>query len=124
MREDAALPEPPSLLAQVRRLFNRFGFPDVFSGIPPLPADPVDPPSQAQARAAVDAAASSTVQVLGNACDLIQEGSGFVAADGYVVTNAHVVAGVDDPEIRSAGGGDEPADTVMFDPASEPFTMS
>lgn len=113
---DAALPEPPSLLAQVRRLFNRFGFPDVFSGIPPLPADPVDPPSQAQARAAVDAAASSTVQVLGNACDLIQEGSGFVAADGYVVTNAHVVAGVDDPEIRSAGGGDEPADTVMFDP--------
>ena len=113
---DAALPEPPSLLAQVRRLFNRFGFPDVFSGIPPLPAEPVDPPSQAQARAAVDAAASSTVQVLGSACDLIQEGSGFVAADGYVVTNAHVVAGVDDPEIRSTGGGEEAADTVMFDP--------
>ena len=113
---DAALPEPPSLLAQVRRLFNRFGFPDVFSGIPPLPTDPVDPPSQAQARAAVDAAAASTVQVLGNACDLIQEGSGFVAADGYVVTNAHVVAGVDDPEIRSTAVGDEPADTVVFDP--------
>jgi S1-C subfamily serine protease len=113
---DAALPEPPSLLAQVRRLFNRFGFPDVFSGIPPLPADPVDPPSQAQARAAVDAAASSTVQVLGSACDLIQEGSGFVAADGYIVTNAHVVAGVDDPEIRSTGGGEEAADTVVFDP--------
>lgn len=113
---DAALPEPPSLLAQARRLFNRFGFPDVFSGIPPLPAEPVDPPSQAQARAAVDAAASSTVQVLGNACDLIQEGSGFVAADGYVVTNAHVVAGVDDPQIRTAAGGDESAATVMFDP--------
>jgi S1-C subfamily serine protease len=113
---DAALPEPPSLLAQVRRLFNRFGFPDVFSGIPPLPAAPVDPPSQAQARAAVDAAAASTVQVLGNACDLIQEGSGFVASDGYVVTNAHVVAGVDDPEIRTGAGGEEPADTVLFDP--------
>jgi S1-C subfamily serine protease len=113
---DAALPEPPSLLAQVRRLFNRFGFPDVFSGIPPLPAEPVNPPSQAQARAAEDAAATSTVQVLGNACDLIQEGSGFVAANGYIVTNAHVVAGVDDPEIRSAAGGEEPADTVLFDP--------
>jgi len=113
---DAALPEPPSLLAQARRLFNRFGFPDVFAGIPPLPAEPVDPPTQAEARAAVDAAASSTVQVLGNACDLIQEGSGFVAADGYVVTNAHVVAGVDDPEIRT-GAGDESAETVMFDPA-------
>ena len=113
---DAALPEPPSLLAQVRRLFNRFGFPDVFSGIPPLPAEPVDPPSQAQAGAAADAAAASTVQVLGNACDLIQEGSGFVASNGYVVTNAHVVAGVDDPEIRTGAGGDEPADTVLFDP--------
>jgi S1-C subfamily serine protease len=113
---DAALPEPPSLLAQVRRLFNRFGFPDVFSGIPPLPAEPVDPPSQEQARAAVHAAAASTVQVLGNACDLIQEGSGFVASDGYVVTNAHVVAGVDDPRIRTGAGGEEPGDTVLFDP--------
>ena len=112
---DAALPQPPSLLAQVRRLFNRFGFPDVFSGIPPLPAEPVDPPTQAEATAAVDAAASSTVQVIGPACNAIQEGSGFVAADGYVVTNAHVVAGMDDPEVRSAAGS-WGAETVLFDP--------
>lgn len=114
---DAALPEPPSLLAQVRRLFNRFGFPDVFSGIPPLPADPVRPPTPEQARAAVDAAASSTVQVIGAACDVIQEGSGFVASRGYVVTNAHVVAGMDDPQVRSAVGSASGARTVLFDPA-------
>lgn len=113
---DAALPQPPSLLAQVRRLFNRFGFPDVFSGIPPLPAEPVRPPSQEEARAAAEAAASSTVQVIGPACDVIQEGSGFVAADGYVVTNAHVVAGMDDPEVHSAAGGSADATTVLFDP--------
>ena len=112
---DAALPQPPSLLAQVRRLFNRFGFPDVFSGIPPLPADPVDPPTRAEATAAVDAAASSTVQVIGPACDVIQEGSGFVAADGYIVTNAHVVAGMDDAQVRSATGSWD-ARTVLFDP--------
>jgi len=112
---DAALPQPPSLLAQVRRLFNRFGFPDVFSGIPPMPAEPVRPPSQEEARAAAEAAASSTVQVIGPACDVIQEGSGFVAADGYVVTNAHVVAGMDDPEVRAAGGSAD-ATTVLFDP--------
>lgn len=113
---DAALPEPPSLLAQVRQLLNRFGFPDVFSGIPPLPAEPVRPPTQAEASAAVDAAASSTLQVIGHACDSIQEGSGFVVADGYVVTNAHVVAGMDDPEVRSAGGNAFAALTVLFDP--------
>lgn len=112
---DASLPQPPSLLAQVRGLFNRFGFPDVFSGIPPLPAEPVDPPTQSEATAAVDAAASSTVQVIGPACDVIQEGSGFVAADGYIVTNAHVVAGMDDPEVRSAAGS-WTARTVLFDP--------
>ena len=113
---DAALPQPPSLLAQVRSLFNRFGFPDVFSGIPPLPAEPVSPPTQEEARAAGEAAASSTVEVIGPACDVIQEGSGFVAADGYVVTNAHVVAGMDDPEVRSAVGGSTDATTVLFDP--------
>lgn len=113
---DAALPEPPSLLAQVRRFFNRFGFPDVFTGIPPLPAEPVEPPTQAEARAAVDAAAASTVRVIGPACDAIQEGSAFVVADRYVVTNAHVVAGMDDPTVQAPGGGSTDALTVLFDP--------
>lgn len=114
---DGTLPEPPSLLAQVRRFFNRFGFPDVFSGIPPLPAEPVDPPTQAQARAAFDAADQSTVRIVGEGCGHVQEGSGFVAADGYVVTNAHVVAGVDEPTVQAQE--DEfarPARTVLFDP--------
>ena len=113
---DAALPEPPSLLAQARQLLNRFGFPDVFSGIPPLPAEPVDPPTQAEARAAVQAGGASTVRVIGEACGRIQEGSAFVVADGFVVTNAHVVAGVDDPSVDSPGLGSSDASTVFFDP--------
>src|SRR5207247_1305180 len=40
-RMDAVLPRPPSLLAEVRQLFNRFGFPEVVAGIPPAPAGPV-----------------------------------------------------------------------------------
>jgi S1-C subfamily serine protease len=112
---DGTLPEPPSLLSQVRRFFNRFGFPDVFTGIPPLPAAPVDPPSEAEARAAFEAAAGSTVLILGEGCGYLQEGSGFVAADGYVVTNAHVVAGVDEPHVLSQNR-DQSATTVLFDP--------
>lgn len=113
---DDTLPQPPSLLAQVRRFFNRFGFPDVFSGLPPAPAEPVRPPSRAQSLQAFDVARNSTVLVLGQACDHVQEGSGFVAADGYVVTNAHVVAGVDDPHVRTQAGSEQAAITVLFDP--------
>jgi S1-C subfamily serine protease len=113
---DAVLPEPPSLLAQARRLFNRFGFPDVFSGLPPPPGEPVPPPTQSEARAAVDAAAASTVRVVGRACDAVQEGSAFVVAPGYVVTNAHVIAGVTDPEVQPSGGPAIWARTVLFDP--------
>ena len=113
---DAALPAPPSLLAQVRQFFNSLGFPDVFTGIPPVPADPVQPPSQVEARAAVEAGASSTVRIIGRACETIQEGSAFVVADGYVLTNAHVVAGVAEPQVQAPGVGSEPATTVLFDP--------
>lgn len=112
---DATLPDPPSLLAQARRFFNRFGFPDVFSGLPPPPADPVAPPTREQASAAADAAARSTVLVWGRACDRVQEGSGFLAGDGHVVTNAHVVAGVDHPIVQSGDGVTRNATTVVFD---------
>src|SRR5262249_15508418 len=44
----------------------------------------------------VEEAAQSVVRVIGTACGLGVEGSGWVAAPGIVVTNAHVVAGEDD----------------------------
>lgn len=50
---------------------------------------------------AVRSAESSVVKVLGEAdgCDRGVEGSGFVYAPQRVMTNAHVVAGVDDPTV-------------------------
>lgn len=113
---DETLPQPPSLVAQVRRFLDRYGFPDVFAGIPPIPAGPVRAPTDAEKRAAFDAAAGSTVRVIGPACDRIQEGSGFVVDDGYVLTNAHVVAGVRHPRIQMAGMSDLRATVVRFDP--------
>ncbi|HEX2265355.1 MAG TPA: MarP family serine protease, partial [Solirubrobacterales bacterium] len=111
---DAALPRPPSLLAQVRTFFDRFGFPEVFAGLPPAPAGPVREPSQAEAAQAFDAADQSTVRIVGQACDRIQEGSGFVIEGNHVVTNAHVVAGVSAPQVQLQGGGEFPATTVLF----------
>jgi S1-C subfamily serine protease len=112
---DTVLPRPPSLLAQVRGLLDRFGFPEVFAGLPPAPAGPVREPSDAQAARAFAAADDATLKVLGRACDRIQEGSGFVVEPSYVVTNAHVVAGVRSPQVQQQGGQTFDADTVLFD---------
>jgi S1-C subfamily serine protease len=67
--------------------------------------------------AAVRAASRSVVRVIGSACGLAIEGSGWVAAPGLVVTNAHVVAGEEDTSVQV--GGHEPslsAQAVAFDP--------
>ncbi|HET8953341.1 MAG TPA: MarP family serine protease [Solirubrobacteraceae bacterium] len=68
----------------------------------------------------VDAAARSVVKVLGTACGLGVEGSGWVAGDGLVVTNAHVVAGQDDTRVllegKEPGAG---AQVVHFDPRND-----
>ena len=64
----------------------------------------------------VQEAAASVVKVLGTACGLGIEGSGWVAGDGLVVTNAHVVAGERDTRVLL--GGREPglaARAVHFD---------
>jgi S1-C subfamily serine protease len=56
---------------------------------------------------AVRAASHSVVRVLGTACGLAIEGSGWVAAPGVVVTNAHVIAGEQDTSVQD--GGDSPS---------------
>ncbi len=113
---DRLMPPPPSLLTQIRSFLNTFGFPQVFSGLPPAPAGPVKGPTQGEVARAAEGAERSTVKVLGEACGAIQEGSGFVAGDGLIVTNAHVVAGVDDPYIQEQGvEGQVTATTVLFD---------
>jgi S1-C subfamily serine protease len=114
---DSALPPPPSLLAGARKFLDRFGFPQVFAELPPVPAGPVTPPASRQVRRIASAAAASTVRIEGAACGFIEEGSGFVAASHYVVTNAHVVAGVAHPTVQMpADGTQQSATPVLFDP--------
>ncbi|HWC31584.1 MAG TPA: MarP family serine protease [Actinomycetota bacterium] len=112
---DTVLPRPPAVLSQVRQFLNRFGFPDVFADLPPAPAGPVQGPSRGEVGRAFRAADESTVKIVGEACGRIQEGSGFVVEPNYVVTNAHVVAGVDAPQVQQQGGATFDATTVLFD---------
>jgi len=64
----------------------------------------------------VRAASASVVRVLGTACGLGVSGSGWVAGEGLVVTNAHVVAGQDDTTVQLGGEGPRlEAEVVAFD---------
>ena len=70
------------------------------------PEAQVGPPSARIARdPQVQAASRSVVRVHGTACGLGVAGSGWVARDGVVVTNAHVVAGQDDTTVQAEGEG-------------------
>jgi S1-C subfamily serine protease len=73
------------------------------------------PPALARTLA-LRAASRSVVRVLGSACGLAVEGSGWVVRQGLVVTNAHVVAGEQDTVIQvAAGEPDLPVRVVAFD---------
>ena len=90
---DAVLPPPPVLSAQLGNVLDILGFPDIFAGLPPLPADPVPQPTRGLAARAARDARRSVVLIAGPACDQILQGTGFVVADDLVLTNAHVIAG-------------------------------
>ena len=65
----------------------------------------------------VRAARRSVVRVVGTACGLGIEGSGWVAGPDLVVTNAHVVAGESDTVVQIDGVAPGlPARAVVFDP--------
>jgi len=80
----------------------------------------VSPPDSALARDPdVMRAAASVVRVTGVACGLGVEGSGWIARRGVVVTNAHVVAGIERPQVDRRDGASYAATVVAFDPTND-----
>jgi S1-C subfamily serine protease len=68
----------------------------------------------------VSSASRSVVRVLGTACGLAIEGSGWVAEPDIVVTNAHVVAGEQDTTVEVDGQPPSlSAQPVAFDPTDD-----
>jgi S1-C subfamily serine protease len=112
---NGTLPPPTAFATELGRLLDASGLPSVFLGFEPLPAPPVDRPDDPRARAIAAVAEASTLRVVAATCDLQSTGSGFVVAPGYVVTNAHVIAG--GRTIRVIGtSGTHDATAVLFDP--------
>lgn len=111
---DRVAPSPPSESETLGRLVGDQSFPEVFDTLssPDAGSPPADGiPAEAAARVT-----RSTLLVDGQACDSIQEGTGFVAGPNLVVTNAHVVAGEHDTRVTTSDGRRLDANVVAFDP--------
>ncbi|MEU3299419.1 MarP family serine protease [Streptomyces sp. NPDC006678] len=95
------------------------GFPQVFSPFANEPITEVRAPDPALVDSPVAARAQrSIVKVVGTApsCNKVLEGTGFVFAERRVMTNAHVVGGVDEPTVQIGGEGRRyDAKVVLYD---------
>jgi S1-C subfamily serine protease len=95
------------------------GYPQVFSPFTQEPITDVRPPDPALRGSVVaERAQRSIVKVVGTAqgCGKVLEGSGFVFGDRRVMTNAHVVGGVDEPTVQIGGEGRKyDAKVVLYD---------
>jgi S1-C subfamily serine protease len=67
----------------------------------------------------VQSAQPSIVRILGTACGVGVEGTGWVAGRGLVVTAAHVVAGQQDTTILPPSGGSLEGEPFAFDPHND-----
>lgn len=112
---DHWLPPPPDATRRLRRLVGD-RTPEVFDRLARTPDVGPVPLASGLTEARSRQVAQSTVRIVGRACALIQEGSGYVAAPDTIITNAHVVAGESTTDIETLDGRRLHGDVVAFDP--------
>jgi S1-C subfamily serine protease len=113
---DRFLPAPTEVVGEIAGVIDASGLPDVFVGLEPVPLAPVDTPSDPVAARIARAAIPSTARVTTRACDTQVTGTAAVIAPGYLVTNAHVVAGSSTVRVQLPSGSAD-ARVVLFDPS-------
>jgi S1-C subfamily serine protease len=117
-----AMPDTtPTWFSRATSALTEAGFPQVFNPFENEPTTSVAKPSGDSVTAAATSAAKlSTVKIEGAAGNQGREGSGFAYAAQHVMTNAHVVAGIDNPTVRVGGVGRVySARVVFFDPRKD-----
>ncbi|MER5542063.1 MarP family serine protease [Streptomyces sp. NPDC001118] len=114
-----AMPDTtPAWFSRATSALTEAGFPQVFNPFENESTARVARPSgDSVTPAATSAAKLSTVKIEGVSGNEGREGSGFVYSAQHVMTNAHVVAGIDQPSVRVGGvGRSYEARVVLFDP--------
>ncbi|MEU8755445.1 MarP family serine protease [Streptomyces chartreusis] len=114
-----AMPETtPAWFSRATSALTEAGFPQVFNPFEnESTAEVAKPTGDSVTAAATNAAKLSTVKIEGSSGTQGREGSGFVYSPRHVMTNAHVVAGIDEPSVRIGGvGRSYESRVVLFDP--------
>ena len=116
-------PHQPSQFAAWGLAISEAPYP---SALNPLetPPDPGSAPTTKLAPAVDARVRASILKVTGDACRQIQDGSGWVASPGIVVTNAHVVAGERSTSVIDEAGRRWPAIVIDFDPVRDLAILS
>jgi len=117
---EAATPDPvAAALAQLRGAVLDDSLPGLGQLLGPATVDPAPPVALDDPE--LQRAAASVARVSGNAyaCGRGSAGSGFVIAEDRVVTNAHVLAGVDTPIVELPGVAAREGRVVYFDPIDD-----
>jgi S1-C subfamily serine protease len=111
----------PGWFSRATSALTQAGFPQVFNPFEnESTAEVAKPTGDSVTTSATNAAKQSTVKIEGVSGNQGREGSGFVYAPGHVMTNAHVVAGIDAPSVRIGGvGRSYEARVVLFDPGKD-----
>lgn len=112
---DWVLPPAPPLITEVGRHLGDTREPSLFAGFEPPAPEPLEPPDEADVAAASEAGRDAVVQILAEGCEPASGGSGVVVAEEVVVTNAHVIAGTDAPQVIEDAEA-RPATVRLFDP--------
>ncbi|MEU6380801.1 MarP family serine protease [Streptomyces sp. NPDC046909] len=116
--QDAMPDTTPTWFSRATSALTEAGFPQVFNPFEnESTARVAKPTGDSVTASATNAAKRSTVKIEGVAGTQGREGSGFVYSREHVMTNAHVVAGIDEPTVRIGGvGRSYEARVVFFDP--------
>lgn len=113
------LPSPLGVAGGLLALLDTTDLPPLFGGFEPLPADPVDLPADAEARALAESALDATARVASTGCGPgTSVGSGFFVSSNHAVTNAHVVAGSSGTTV-TVGGNLYEAVVVAYDTSAD-----
>lgn len=120
---DAIVPnQARTLFTNVSTLVGQTGIPRIVTGLGQAPSTQVAEPEAGISRNVFPVIETFTVRLTGDAqeCNQSVTGSGFYFAPGRLLTNAHVVAGAQDMQVRLTGlENSVPGQVIYFDPQKD-----